>query len=97
MPRQDSSCPPYEAWFGSGFGLAPIQGRIIDPEPISLPSPQGLAHVWCLRVASIGQGFSVIEYGRLPAITSQVKARLPSWKFVPAMLGNKQSEVSARA
>ena len=78
----------------------PYQGRITDPEPISLPMPKGLAHVrmvFACRLDRTGgfRNISVLEYGRLPAITDQVKATLPSWKFVPAMLGDKPIEVSA--
>jgi len=76
----------------------PYRGRITDPEPISLPLPQGLAHVrmvFACRLDRTGVLRDIsVEYGRLPAITSQVKATLPSWKFVPAMLGNKPIEVS---
>ena len=77
----------------------PYRGRITDPEPISLPLPQGLAHVrmvfaCLLDRTGVLRNIKVLEYGP-PAITSQVKARLPSWKFVPAMLGNQPIEVSA--
>ena len=77
----------------------PYRGRLTDPVPIRMDLPQGLAHVRMvfacdLDRAGVLHNIRVLEPGPA-AVTSQVLAALPGWKFVPAKLGEQPIEVSA--